>query len=73
LFSILVFSGCKSNEEKKTLHKIEKAHQKKNFSSKQAIQYDFKLGLEVKKEWMLIYYSQTLAKGLSIKRAKIIF
>jgi hypothetical protein len=44
LFSILVFSGCKSNEEKESFtHKIEKAHQKENFSSKQAIQYDFKL------------------------------
>jgi hypothetical protein len=44
LFSILVFTGCKSNEEKESFtEKIEKGHQKEKFLSKQAIQYDFKL------------------------------
>jgi hypothetical protein len=44
LFSILVFTGCKSNEEKESFtEKIEKRHQKEKFLSKQAIQYDFKL------------------------------
>jgi hypothetical protein len=44
LFSVLVFAGCKSDEKKESFtQKIEKAHQKEHFSSKQAIQYDFKL------------------------------
>lgn len=44
LFSILIFTGCKSNEEKESFtEKIEKGHQKEKFLSKQAIQYDFKL------------------------------
>jgi hypothetical protein len=44
LFFSLLFSGCKSNEEKESFtQKIEKAHQKEKFSRKQAIQYDFKL------------------------------
>jgi hypothetical protein len=44
LLSLLVFVGCKSNEEKESFtQKTEKAHQKEKFVTKQAIQYDFKL------------------------------
>jgi hypothetical protein len=44
LFSILVFAGCKSNEENESFtQKIERGHQKEKFLNKQAIQYDFKL------------------------------
>jgi hypothetical protein len=44
LIATLVFVGCKSNDAKESFtKKIEKAHQKEKFSSKQAIQYDFKL------------------------------
>jgi len=44
LLLTFVFVGCKSNEEKETFtDKIEKAHQKEKFSSKQAIQFDLNL------------------------------
>ncbi|MFQ3174594.1 MAG: hypothetical protein ACI9WT_001480 [Flavobacterium sp.] len=44
LLSALVFVGCRSNKEKvKFTDQIEEAHQKEKFSSKQAVQYDFKL------------------------------
>jgi hypothetical protein len=44
LYTMLVFTGCKSNEKQETFtQKIEEAHQKEKFSAKQAIQYDFKL------------------------------
>lgn len=44
LLSSLVFLGCKSNDEKETFtQKIEKAHQKEKFATKQAIQYHLKV------------------------------
>ena len=40
----LVFVGCKSNEVAETFtQKVEKAHQKEVFTSKQAVQFDLKL------------------------------
>lgn len=44
LITSVAFVGCKSNDQKENfVEKIEKAHQKEKFSSKQAVQFDFKL------------------------------
>jgi hypothetical protein len=61
-FSILVFAGCKSNEEKKVLHKKKKRTKRTFF--KQIFNTILNWSLGVKKEWMLhLLFLPTLAKG----------